>query len=179
VTELDLTAIKKRSEAATRGPWSVGVGWEDAREALLYWLPVNSPGTNGEDPHQPDRVTLIRYFTNGFQFPHADARADAEFIAASRTDVPALVAEVERLTRLLGPAEVPSVDAYENVVQALSDERAEVVRHCDRIAELAALLAEILRYFPGPFRDTVVGVRSTFVSAETLDRWRSHLERAS
>jgi len=97
----------------------------------------------------------------------------------SACDVADLVAEVERLTRLLGPPELPSVDSYESMAQALADERAEVVRHCDRIATLTDLLAEILLYFPGPFRDTVVGVRSTFVPAETLDRWRSHLERAS
>jgi hypothetical protein len=58
-------------------------------------------------------------------------------------DVPILIAELERVLRLLGADPVPSVDAYENAVQALTDERAEVVRLCDllvaRDIELSAL----------------------------------------
>lgn len=85
-----------------------------------------------------------------------------------------LVAEIERYRRLFEPVELPPVDAYENAVQALTDERAEVVRHCDRIAELLALLAEVLAHFPAtPYPG--LGVRSTEVLPETLGRWRSHL----
>lgn len=89
-----------------------------------------------------------------------------------------LLAEVERLTRLLGPVEVPSVDAYENVVQALADERAEVVQHCNRVRDLSALLAEILAYFPTGPTDPGWEVRSSPLQAETLVRWRSHLAGA-
>lgn len=99
-------------------------------------------------------------------------------------DAPALVSEIERLDaenerlkRLLGPPEMPTVDSYENLVQALADERAAVVEHCDRNVLLTALLAEILGYFAGPYRDTMA--RSKFVPVETLDRWRSYLERAT
>lgn len=84
-----------------------------------------------------------------------------------------LLAEVERYRRLFEPVQLPPVDAYENVVQALDDERAEVVRHCDRIATLERLLAEILRYFPKGFPG--IGVRSDEVLGESLARWRSHL----
>jgi hypothetical protein len=96
---LDLAAIRRRATAATKGPWSVGIAWEDPHDA--HWLPINSPSTDEDDPHQPDRVALIKYRTGGFQFPHADAKADAAFIANARADVPALIAEVERLRALL------------------------------------------------------------------------------
>ena len=58
-------------------------------------------------------------------------------------DVPILIAELERLQRLLGDDPVPSEDAFDRMALALADERAAVVELCDRIvardAELAAL----------------------------------------
>jgi hypothetical protein len=86
----------------------------------------------------------------------------------------ALVTEVEHLRRPRGSG-FPSSDAYENAVQALADERAEVVRLCDEVRDLRALLAEILAYFPTGPVDPGFDVRSTSLRAETLDRWRSHL----
>lgn len=87
-----------------------------------------------------------------------------------------LVAEVERLTRLLGEP-FPSSDSYESMAAALADERASVVQHCDRIEVLETLLAEVLRYFPHGAAG--IGCRSDEVLGETLERWRSRLERAS
>ncbi len=160
MTDLDLTAIKKRAEAATPGPWWAwdrGVGW------------VIGLGDGRDERGRPeDRLP------EGFRTDIGRAE-DAEFIAAARTDIPALVAELERMQRLL---DVPSVDSYESMAQALADERAEVVRHCDRIAELTALLAEILGNFPEIPPNGFPG-RSHLVAPETLDRWRSRLERAS
>lgn len=92
-------------------------------------------------------------------------------------DVVTANAEIKRLKRLLGPPDMPTVDSYESMAAALEDERAAVVEHCDRIATLTALLAEVLGYFAGPYRDTVA--RSKFVPVETLDKWRSYLGRAS
>jgi hypothetical protein len=99
--------------------------------------------------------------------------------------VPRMIAELERLGRLCGPAELPSVDAYENVVQALADERAEVVRLCDLLLvrakereDLRRLLAEVLHHFPVPAADkagTYEPVRSDPVPVVALERWRSHL----
>jgi len=149
VTELDLTAIKKRVEAASAGPWTA------AQDGLVWAGRLGDPVSGSTDLE------------------------DAEFIAACRTDVPALVAEVERLSRLLGPAEVPSVDAYENVVQALADERAEVVRHCNRIAELTALLAEILGHLIHAGHPGYAAVRSGWIREETVQRWRSAAGGAS
>lgn len=72
----DLDAIRARVEAATPGPWfawSRGVGW-------LIGL-------------DPDANQCI---PGGFRTDIA-READAEFIAHARTDVPALLAEVEQL----------------------------------------------------------------------------------
>lgn len=99
VTALDLDAIEARANAATRGPWITGVRWEDPVDN--YWLPINRPSSDPEDPHQPDRIALIRYETCGFQYPHFEALSDAAFIANARQDVPALVAEVRRLRAAL------------------------------------------------------------------------------
>ncbi len=76
---LDLEAIKARAEAAWPGPWA---------------------GT-------PERVGYYddgRWFTiahmSAWEGPAVDG-PNAEFIAAARTDVPALVAEVERLQAVI------------------------------------------------------------------------------
>ena len=82
-----------------------------------------------------------------------------------------LVAEVERLRRLLGADPSPSSEAYENVVQALVDERAVSTR-------LRDLLIEVLRHFPNPPSDTYgdyPAVRSEAVLITSLTRWRSAL----
>ena len=67
-----LAEIEARAEAATEGPWEAwdrGIGFE---------VHVNGEGLNSE-------------------FRETFRQADAEFIAAARTDVPALLAEVRRL----------------------------------------------------------------------------------
>lgn len=71
---LDLEAIKARCEAATPGPW-VNTGGR-------------FPKINGGPIGGCDVATL--FFADG---------ADAAFIAHAREDVPALVAEVERLQK--------------------------------------------------------------------------------
>jgi hypothetical protein len=68
---LDLEAIRRRCEAATPGPWSVEEDWT---------AEVRSPSG------LIAKVIYPRHLL------------DAEFIAAAREDVPALLAEVERLT---------------------------------------------------------------------------------
>ena len=82
MTELDLTAIKARTEAATEGPWK-------------SWNPASGPShlTLGGKVAWESRQSATP-FGDDEVIPHW---ADATFIAAARTDVPALVAEVERL----------------------------------------------------------------------------------
>lgn len=74
---LDLEAIKTRAGAATPGPWH-----PDPDECCVY----ADEETSGTGDALAERILTV---------------ADASFIAAARSDVPALVAEVERLTRLL------------------------------------------------------------------------------
>ena len=76
---LDLEAIKARAGAATPGPWATGQRGEIYRE-----------GDRVTDPTLPD-ITVVPAMVL--------VRPDMEFIAAAREDVPALVAEVERLSR--------------------------------------------------------------------------------
>lgn len=75
VTPLDLDAIRALAEAATPGPWRVGDGGD-----YFEWEVVIAP-------HLPT-LELSE---------SADGAEDAAFIAAARTAVPALLAEVDRL----------------------------------------------------------------------------------
>ncbi len=83
---VDLEAVRARAEAATGGPWRAwdrGVGWHI------------TVGDESDEFGRPERL-----------LPEGDRtdialEADAEFIAAARTDVPALVREVERLSEII------------------------------------------------------------------------------
>ena len=79
-----LDEIEARAEAATPGPWRAslldGVTYEDGSSSHVAGIYPGS--TSGPPPV---------FVTNSID------RRDAEFIAASRTDVPALLAEVRRL----------------------------------------------------------------------------------
>lgn len=142
MTDLDLEAIKSRIEKASAGPWTAAVDG-------LVWAPrLGDPVSASTEP------------------------ADAEFIAAARTDVPLLVAEVERLQRLLGADLVEvqprfsSSTAYENAMGALTDERATT-------KQLLDVLADVLRHFPRcddpDLRDST---RSSLVPEVTVAHWR-------
>lgn len=74
-TEIDLAAIKARVEAATPGPWEA----QDDGE-------IFAPEQDGWWP------SVVRA-----DMSTAASAEDAAFIASAREDVPALVAEVERL----------------------------------------------------------------------------------
>jgi len=78
-----LDEIKARADVATPGPWHAwdrGIGWEVHKgEECAPGCGRSCDALNGE-------------------FRETFTRADAEFIAAAREDVPWLVSEVERLT---------------------------------------------------------------------------------
>lgn len=79
MTALDLDAIKARADAATEGPWM-------ADESHV--LKPDKPGSNWDGTviaTVPDDEFGLYEFRN------------VEFMAAAREDIPALVAEVERL----------------------------------------------------------------------------------
>lgn len=93
MTTIDLDAIRQRLAAATPGPWGVGNGTH-----IVRGLQVTGRGSftciqsiaeiDDEDDRldwdHPDEVEV-------------DPEDDAEFIAAARSDIPALLAEVDRL----------------------------------------------------------------------------------
>lgn len=85
---LDLAPIKARADAATDGPWRI--------EANLQWFDIVY-----DDPEFPDGPSGLA--CGDHRGAIADLE-DAEFIARARTDVPALVAEVEQLREQLGRA---------------------------------------------------------------------------
>ena len=76
---LNLAHIEARTNAATEGPWCTDA-WE------IY------QGTE----YQPGLSMWIGETCRGTSTPEQD-QADAAFVAAARTDVPALIAEVRRL----------------------------------------------------------------------------------
>ncbi len=76
ITKERLAEIKARCEAATEGPWEQ----EDCRENHIATA-------------------------TGMDIAHAPKQINAQFIAHARTDVPALLTEVERLRGLIKTAE--------------------------------------------------------------------------
>jgi hypothetical protein len=79
----EIEAIKRRCEAATRGPWK-----------LTPLMSRNMRNPSAYLVTMPDGINSSDLLKN-----------DAEFIAASREDVPALLAEVEKLRGLLSDVE--------------------------------------------------------------------------
>jgi hypothetical protein len=87
VKPLDLAPIKARAEAATPGPWlRRGVRWIEAH-------PVATLSTG--------RKLIVHVNVADIPPGYHDRDANADFIAHSREDVPALVAEVEKLREAL------------------------------------------------------------------------------
>ena len=74
-----LDEIEARANAATPGPWE--------------WHPYMGSGATLAKPNHPFHELNILKTTDDWP----PVAADAEFIAAARTDVPALLAEVRRL----------------------------------------------------------------------------------
>jgi hypothetical protein len=81
---IDLDAIKARLEGVTEGPWEIGK-WGNRDQSKDWDHYVDGP----EMGYDSD----FRFFV------------DARFIAAARTDIPALVAEVEKMREALEAAE--------------------------------------------------------------------------
>lgn len=101
VEALDLDAIEARAAAATAGPW--GTDWESCGcEPGCYcgsWVrAITMPEPHGERPRDGSGYADYQYdYTEVSEM----TTATAEFIAAARTDVPALAAEVRRLQRIV------------------------------------------------------------------------------
>jgi hypothetical protein len=80
---LDLEPIKARMEAATEGPWHKLFSTASGPSVGIY-----------KDQNQRHQQTLAYGLSDNNQ----------DFVAHSRTDIPALVAEVEMLREALGEA---------------------------------------------------------------------------
>ena len=124
---LNLTPIRERCEKATPGPWvwrsnylEVEGSWEDPTRE---WTRIADDGSAGGEYNEA-------IDTHG---------PDADFIAHARTDIPALLAEVERLRRLLPPGAVPrlsgemvrlleTVDSVMLALRALASDQAPISR---------------------------------------------------
>lgn len=81
---MDLEKLKKLCEAATPGPWKPDV-----------WIETDGNGWRATGPHHEDEAS-----DEGSEPGCPDEQAaqhDAAFIAAARTALPELIAEVERL----------------------------------------------------------------------------------
>lgn len=92
----DLEAIKARAEAATPGPWdSRRSEWADDPDLMTV------DGEPAGDPWWVHHDGWIDADDTGLFM----SEADAAFIAHARTDVPALVAEVERLRDVVAALE--------------------------------------------------------------------------
>ena len=86
MADIDIEAIETRVNAATPGPWQRYVKHEN--------LMVATPGKKG--------VVIVDLASDRDEsVDDTECERNAEFIAAARTDVPALVAEVRRLEDLL------------------------------------------------------------------------------
>jgi hypothetical protein len=82
VTEINLEEIRARADDATWGPWVTG---DQYREGGLH----------------PWEVVISQKFPIVELWDTTSGWADAKFIAHARTDVPALLAEVDRLRNLV------------------------------------------------------------------------------
>jgi hypothetical protein len=93
---IDLAAIKARHAVTTKGPWE-----------LYCELNVRGDGRRG--------VVTSALSSNGSYYQNV---ANMTFIAAAHADIPALVAEVERLQRTLAETQAELDEVYESLSAA-------------------------------------------------------------
>ncbi|NIH87691.1 hypothetical protein [Amycolatopsis granulosa] len=104
LSDADLDAIEERVSAATPGPWYFHLLDDDWSMSLVAVSTVpDSEHTGGRAEFDPGTVVAGTLVQHPRYVDVADQRWDenAQFIAAARTDVPRLLAEVRRLRRLL------------------------------------------------------------------------------
>lgn len=120
---LDLDGIKTREAAATKGPWHApGLGEVHSDHDNGIYVRITRDRATGESE---DDCIVCDYCGD----------ADADFIAHARQDIPALIAEVERLE-----AEVARLSAVRRE-QEMQDEDPRVER--ERLRERAGSTAKI------------------------------------
>ena len=122
MTDEELAAIRERAEKATPGPW-FGEGAEvfTRGDASFNWIPTIYHGRSPEQCRQQEQ--------------------DAAFIAHARTDIPALLAQVERLR-----AENAQQSEW---IAALMDEQPRYATANARLTTENAALREIVQAVAG------------------------------
>lgn len=123
---LNLDAIKARAEAATKGPWASGRDWgtiTSGPDSVAHgWHETTCPECDGT------------VYTQGHVSISVE---DLEFITASRTDVPALVAEVERLRAIVDSGRCADCEGHGEHSNGIDS---EICRRCNGSgSELIAL----------------------------------------
>lgn len=103
MTQEELDNIRRRSDAATPGPWvsedggyDVCLGYKPSHIRIGWWS-----GDNEEDCNADNRrvCELSDGEYNSYKNKE-EMQANAEFIAHAREDVPALLDEIERLKKV-------------------------------------------------------------------------------
>ena len=102
LTIAEIEAIRKRAEKATEGPWE-WVACDELHETEMPEL------GNGKESIMSFGDREMYYPTEGTP-PNTE---DAEFIAHARTDIPKLLAEIDRLNELIDKAEGLLSDAHD------------------------------------------------------------------
>lgn len=96
MSELEIKIIRERCEAATPGPWV----WSDGGEMLAAGAgDEDDMRWDGQGSYAPPTKVIE---TDSGVYPPRDN--DRAFIAAARSDVPALLDEIDRLRTLLRQA---------------------------------------------------------------------------
>ena len=121
MTEEQLNAIRERCEKATPGPWVKVPASPGTRLAVFNRYGI-------EQPEDADGNSESICYATGWMIED-----NAEFIAHARTDIPALVAEVERLRSLVetlvDTLHAPdSTYGFENMPEEVLREAFEVCR---------------------------------------------------
>ncbi|WDZ87220.1 hypothetical protein [Micromonospora cathayae] len=146
-TSLDLDAIRYRLNEATPGPWGVGNGTH-----IVRGLEVTGRGSftciqSVAEVDDDDRCDW-----GHDEAVETDPEADARFIAAARQDIPALLAEVDRLRAEL---EQISSDLWHQadthrLPEPPEDDQADVADVRTRLARIVAHLEQALAQLDGP-----------------------------
>lgn len=90
---IDLAAIRARCEAATPGPW--------------HFDPNSMHNFIIENDEYEAVVSIDPGMEDDFDDSIDISEGDGNFIVAARTDIPLLLAEIERLRALVGPEASP------------------------------------------------------------------------
>ncbi len=102
---IDLEAMRARAEAATEGPWEMVRG-NTAPELRLPGFGLLATGAIGTVPYSRGPVDCGDPECDCYEIA-VQREADLTFCASARTDISALIAEIERLRRVIGDLREP------------------------------------------------------------------------